>query len=121
MALTASQFGQVDPTRGQVDQGGVTDLTVKVYDVTVGATTDYSSGLSITPALVGMTAIYSLMGVSVRQSGGTIRAVVPLWDANTSKLRLYFDNTGTSGGVLTEASGSNLAASDVVRVVAIGA
>lgn len=82
-------------------------------DVTVGATSDYSSGLSLTASKMGFGQIHAVLGASFRQSGGTLRAYAGLYDYNTSKLRFY---NGT-----TEWAASDGATNDVVRCVVMGA
>ena len=125
---TVGVIGQDRDLTGTAASGAGAALRSVAVEFTIGATGDYSSGLALTAANLanyGITGIVTILGVVVRQSGGTIRPLLGLWDSNTSKLRLYLDldpaNTGGANIPFTEITpAAHLAANDVVRCVIVG-
>lgn len=60
-----------------------------VAEITVGATTDYSSGFTIAATALGMNEIETIYGASLRTSADALVDHVGIYDYNTSKLRFY--------------------------------
>lgn len=97
-------------------------LQMRVVDMTVGVTGDYSSGFDLagSETAMGFRSIVAVLSASIRQSNGTHRVgQVYNFDHNTGKLRFVLQNAGA--GVLAEITpASHLASGDVVRMVVVG-
>lgn len=117
-------LGYVDPSRAEVDKTSPpNNLKLSCIEVTIGSTSDYSSGLTLTASSCGLAAIFGAFGMSLRQSGGTARpGLVGVWNANTAKFQIVQEqfNATTADHALTEITGAALAANDVLRVCLVG-
>lgn len=123
MALTYAILGYVDPSRPEIDATSPpNNLKLSCTEVTIGSTSDYSSGLSIAASSCGLAAIFGAFGASLRQSGGTARQMMGAWDANTAKFRVFQQdfNATTADAPFAEITGAALAAADVLRVFLVG-
>jgi len=93
-------------------------LKARHVRVTIGATGDYSSGIALTAATLGFSNVIGISSGSMRTSGGTLRALLPLYDRVTQKIRLFIDGAGPSFTEVTPAT--HLAAGDVFECVIFG-
>lgn len=100
------------------DAGGVIQATLEFVWTASG---DYASGFDFSLATgaaraAGFNKIQDLLSFSCRQSGGTQRFVVGMWDTTTDKIRVFVTSTNTevANGVTT------IAAGDIVRVTLVG-
>lgn len=123
MALTYASLGLIDPSRQEVDKTSPpNNLKCALVEVTIGSTSDYSSGLTLAASSCGLAAIFGAFGMSLRQSGGTARNLVGMWNANTAKFQIVQEqfNGTTADHALAEITGAALAANDVLRVFLVG-
>ena len=120
MALTYTALGQVDPSRVVLDQSSApTDLTMRAIQFSF-LTTDYSSGLAITPSSAGFTAILNVFGATLRSSAGTHKKVLPIFDVANTKLRFMNAAGATATTTYTEITNADMADSDIVSCVVVG-
>ena len=86
-----------------------------VGEITLGATGDYgATGVVLTAAearKLGFNVIHFAAGISVRQSGGTLRAIRGIWDAPNNAIRLF---KGAAGVDVEITAGTDLAAGDII-------
>lgn len=123
MAETYAILGYIDPSRSEVDlTSAPNNLKCSLVEVTIGSTTDYSSGITLSASSCGLSAILGSFGMSLRQSGGTARQMLGAWNANTAKFQIFQQdaNASTADAPFAEISGSALAAADVLRVFLVG-
>lgn len=108
--------------------GGLRDYTlshglrVAQFDMTTSdVSVDYSSGFDINGNAdnMGFHKIFGVIAATIRASAGTLRALLPLWDANTGKLRFY-ENAAAAGAFDEADVDVEMADNDVVRMVVIG-
>lgn len=99
MALTVTKVAIVDPSRPQLDFGTTAlDSVVHTVDITLGATTDYSSGVDLTSSIligsagVNVSQVIGVLNATVRSSGGTAKPFLPNFNQNTKKLQLFRSN-----------------------------
>ena len=66
---------------------------IQQVEMTVGVTGDYSAGFEIdgNKAALGFAHIFDVNDVSIRDSGGGLKALMPFFDHTTGKLRLYLE------------------------------
>ena len=107
MALTLTKVALVDPSQVQRDFVGTPlDATIYTVDLTLGATSDYSSGIDLTSSVllgasgIGCTQVIGVLDANLRTSGGVFRPYQFRFDQTNKTLR-FFRSGGNTGGTGT--------------------
>ena len=128
MALTPiTLIGRNDVPAAKQDTSSL-NLTIFAADITSTATADYSTGYTFGTTVanaLGLNLIVDIISAAIYTSAGALRiGMVPLWDKQNTKLRFFFNvDPAAAGGAnvaLAEILSANLAANDVIHIVAIG-
>lgn len=82
--------------------------------------TDYSSGFTITAAKFGFRNLYTVIAASVRTTGGATQSAALWWTWDDVAGKLRFWSGCSNGTTMVEATATQLPASCIVQIVAIG-
>lgn len=115
MALTITSKIDGATRSVQVAKG----LKIKHVRITIGVNTDYGvgTGFAITPRQLGLAAVWSILGGTVRAAANNVKTILPFYDYFQNRLRIF---EVAAGEAISEIEQGDLASGDILDCIVIG-